>query len=486
MSKNIFYPAKSEPTGPLDWITFAMCIIVSVIQSISMIIYLIKRRSYTPLRTKNFTYLYLCHIFGLVMIWSTFISNTHISDWNTLKNDTNCVFWSFWLEYFIGFALFYLCLVQHVGGIAFIGAKDAMLYFVRILIFSFSIVPPLVMFSWITHTDGCSFSIEYNTCVTKIQWKIALVVWLSMCMILLHALIIILRKNELIKDENVSEYKALFHISIFILYVFIVNVPLNIFGMLAFEWGRSIYTINIVLLNIFIHTKLITYRLYKSLINDREYVVEIMNSSELINIDVNTIVDMEHNKDKMKDFLVWIVDNAHILSIPRVNTTGEIISAKNSNKNMMKNYELLTINESKPLNYVQAYNGVVDLLKKMDQRFLLLEYKEDPYAPFVSDIESMMTFYFNDNAYQQIILNDKTLIDDLRSAIKSSVKLTRILIVRLKFDIVKTMDNLWGQTYLKFDNIQMEKIKHAKQKTLEIKITTSNKIEEELESSKES
>jgi hypothetical protein len=376
-------------------------------------------------------------------------------------------------------------LVQHVGGIAFIGAKDAMLLFIRVLIFTFSIVPPLVMFSWITHTNGCSFSVEYNTCVTKIQWKVALVIWLLMCMLLLHALIVILRTNELIKDENVSEYKALFQISIVILVVFIVNVPLNIFGLLVYEWGRSIYTTNIVLLNIFIHSKLITYRLYKSLINDREYVVEIMNSSELMNIDVNTIIDMEHNKEKMRDFLIWVIDNAHTLAISRENTTNEIIAAKKINNGLLKNYELLTIHESTPMTYVQAYNSIVDLLKKMDARFDMLLYKEDPYAPFVSDLENMMIFYFNDNAYQQLVLNDKTLIDELRSAIKCSTKLTRILIVRLKFDIVKTMDNLWGQSYLKFDNIQMEKIKHAKQKTIEIKIEKSNK-NEEVESSKES
>jgi hypothetical protein len=210
-----------------------------------------------------------------------------------------------------------------------------------------------------------------------------------------------------------------------------------------------------------------------------------MNSSELMNIDVNTIIDMEHNKEKMRDFLIWVIDNAHTLAISRENTTNEIIAAKKINNGLLKNYELLTIHESTPMTYVQAYNSIVDLLKKMDARFDMLLYKEDPYAPFVSDLENMMIFYFNDNAYQQLVLNDKTLIDELRSAIKCSTKLTRILIVRLKFDIVKTMDNLWGQSYLKFDNIQMEKIKHAKQKTIEIKIEKSNK-NEEVESSKES
>lgn len=470
---HIFYNGKSDPTGIFDWLTFSLCVFVTIIQSISMLVYLIKRRHYTPLRTKNFTYLYLCHIFGLIMIFSTFISNNHITEWNVIKNDSNCVVWSFWLEYFFGFALFYFFLVQHIGGIAFLGSNDSIRYCMRLFIFMFSIVPPLIMFSWITHTNACFYSLEYNSCTTKLHWKFALLAWLFMCLILMCMLIFILYKNELIKDEKISEYKALIYISIVITIILFINAPLNIFGFLSFEWGRCIYTLNILFLHVFIHMKLISYRLYKSIRNDREYVSEIMNSSEVINIDVNTIVDLEHNDEKMQKFLTYIIENSDRLIVKNkypLSSSNSILSTFKKNTGESKSYEILSSNEHIPLNYVNAYNQLNRLIK------LIIEWKEqdlcDDVSSFKNLIEHFHSHYLKEQSIFAIAISDKRLVDSLIQALKNTSLLDISMLILLKKDIINTMDIYWGKDYLKFDNIQIDKYVYQKQK--------NNKSEEHI------
>jgi len=448
---------RSDPTGALDWVIFIWCLFVSIAQTISVIIYYVKRRNYAPLRTKNFQYLYFCYVFGLIMIWSTFVSNSHFDEWNRDFKGKSCVFWTWWMQYLFGFAFWYLFIVQHIIGIAFkhIDYKKRLL--IRFIIFLFTIACPLTICIAITNDgEAASYFDSYlNTCNSILVWKITLIVWIGLCIILIIALTFLLHRNTVSTLSN--EYQSLKWIIFVAFVIFIINIPINIFGILQFRWGRCIYTFGIAFLHFYIHFKLIGYRLVKALKNDEEYKHAILlDNTEVDQIDINTIVDLEQNKKLMEGFILYLKN---------LDTSTQFsVKNGNNNNNASKEYvELANVHRNqKALNYANAYEQIVRILDLQEEK-MKLELKKYNDDSSQYPLRSQINFALNDlyvrhiadNSVSHITITDEKLLGLLHNCLNVNPDHRTMLAV--KKDLLKTMDSLWGKTYLKFDSLQLDK-----------------------------
>lgn len=473
---------RVDPTGTLDYIVFFWCLLVTFAQTTSLIFYIWKRREYTPLRTKNYYYVYAAYIFGLVIIWATFIANDHMDKLNVIENHL-CLFWSWILQYSIGFSMWYLFLIQYIISIAFRDFKWTKRVPIRVAIILFCILPINILVIIIWATDGTKFNADQNTCVSDIVWKIYLIVWLVCCMLFMFAVAIYLYLH--FKPETFAEYNALKHILIIVFTIFLLDAIINIFGVVHYRFGRFVFTSSVAFLHGFIHFRFVSYRLYKAIINDKEYKIEILTSDEIVNIDIKTIKDLEKNDDLMDKFIKHLRDNKEVstkdieewelisyidivdekrkkrrsLKMESINLEDDDDDEVDENIEMqdIKSHTIVDI-DLIPKNYAILYERLVDL----DNLFEQLKDKKADHPRLNLNIKMKTADIVVQHLYEKSVLyvyieNNAVAIDYIENKENPQHK----QLINLKKEIVKMMDIVWGKDYLKFDKTQYD-IKYTK------------------------
>jgi hypothetical protein len=193
----------------------------------------------------------------------------------------------------------------------------------------------------------------------------------------------------------------------------------------------------------------------KALKNDEEYKHAILlDNTEVDQIDINTIVDLEQNKTLMEGFIKYLKNL----------DTSTQFAVKNNGKNVSKEYiELANVHRNqKALNYANAYEQIMKILDLQEEKMKLdlRKYNDDSSQyPLRSQINFALNDLFvrhiADNSVSHITITDEKLLGLLHNCLNANPDHRTMLAV--KNDLLKTMDSLWGKTYLKFDSLQLDK-----------------------------
>jgi hypothetical protein len=240
-----------QPTSILDYGVLSIIIATSGLFSIIILLLLI-RRKYGPLRAKNVPKLIFSLIFGTIHIWGTFVAHDHFKKTRELQMNS-CVLWNFWIQYFLGFNIWYVIFIMRQedyiwvfwGSTHNISKKQNM--YIQIAMCLLLITPLAIIFGMITVFNGIQWNASSDRCETVTEWKFIILGWIIFCVIFMIILNFI-NKYE-ITQRFYTEYTAINSIVKLSIAIILINGIITLFGLIPYVFGRAIATLLIVYLH---------------------------------------------------------------------------------------------------------------------------------------------------------------------------------------------------------------------------------------------
>jgi hypothetical protein len=252
---------------------------------------------------------------------------------------------------------------------------------------------------------------------------------------------LLLRRKH--KDTYVTEIRALYDIIIIFVVVFILNIPINIFGLLQYRPGRFIYTCDIAFVHFFFHFRLIGYRLIKAVTDDQDYRAMVLKSTEIDDLDITSIKSLDLTTDHIAGMLSYLIENS-----------GSITFITAAKMNMNDKILTKTFAQYSAANYANAYlelNNIIILFHNKDIDAIPGTTKNTFY--------NFVNIHIIENASQQVYLIDPALDVEIKNLCSKQKYPTLDLVQRVKNDISDTIDILWTKLYLKEYELTLSKNK---------------------------
>ena len=302
---------EPDPTADADWVTFYFVLFGCSYLIIGLSILWIKHRShYAPLKTLHPTKLTWLVLFGIVHIIGTFVANDHFAIFIPLLK-FNCELWTFWIQYLLGLNAWFIAFILRILECGYVFnnkfelirtnliAQNRINWGVKIGL----TLPVLVICIGISATHASQFSDHTEECTTGQMWSISLVFWLIYCILVLVVLTVYVKNG--FYSQYLNEVTPLIHIVILCIVIVIIDSYIHFAKLYILSVGRSVSTASIVFLHIFCFTRLVGFKLWKAMKNDKIY-IELFTTSVKIyeeNEDDQNRVILEDDQEVLRSFL---------------------------------------------------------------------------------------------------------------------------------------------------------------------------------------
>lgn len=235
-----------------DLIVLVCLCINTVLLSVIFIVILCKKQTVAPLRFKQPFYVYGLIVFGITTPWAIFVSNDHLDALDGLQA-YDCALWSYWLSHVFGINMWFVFMTMRLLDKLFIFHKplsswsSARKLITRATVFLTLTLPLVLLAANVSWAHWSQFDSDLRTCVSvHVETKLALVVWYCLCFVTFNVLFRYVESD--IHNAYFVDYMTLNDTSFVAQYVFVANILINLFGVVHQMYGRTLYTLNIVLL----------------------------------------------------------------------------------------------------------------------------------------------------------------------------------------------------------------------------------------------
>ena len=188
-------------TVVFDWLVLAYAGIVALLIAVTGLLYVRFRRN-SVMQARNVPMLFLMSTGAFFHIVAEMVGNRHVKEL-TLIEKSSCVLWGYWLPYVFGAGLFftglYLRLFTYTSAVSRnfteIGARRALR--LRIPIALLTLCPILALCVGMTFIgdNGAFVDGETGQCESHQVYKIAVGAWMSVCIVILVASVVIFRSG---------------------------------------------------------------------------------------------------------------------------------------------------------------------------------------------------------------------------------------------------------------------------------------------------
>lgn len=305
-SDNFIDTVPIQNTTGLDYFILVLCFLATAAFIYLNAVVFVKKTKYLPLNTKQYNTLVLMSIVGCIHIWASFVSNDHLKVFIPIKR-VNCALWSFWLPFFCGFSVWLSVLIIRSLKYAYIFHQSMSKIDKRdrgwitnasVL----AVIAPMFIICLGVTLDGAStYDEELLQCQTNTNWKIAIVIWLSLCIVLLSGLTLYISRG--IPHTYFMEYRPLRHILIVGIFILIINSVITFKGWLPYSAGRCMFTFNIIFLHMFSFLRIIGVRLYKAMRKDETYVKKFISSYRIHDLSITKLEELVQDDTLRSKFL---------------------------------------------------------------------------------------------------------------------------------------------------------------------------------------
>ena len=329
-----------QETTIFDYIAFTSVIFASVILTILPVAFYVKKE-YILLKTRNVPQLMLMCLFGIIHIWGAFIDHDHFETSRNIQK-SNCSFWGFWFQYFMGFNPWFVVLVLRHQSYLWVfsklwqGLKTYPEFFFSKIVAGIVFVLPLFgICVFVSVWDSERWDLELGRCVTDVEWKIVLLSWIVFCLSTIAFLNVWVKW---ILPSLYYEYEPMNSIVRLGIEVIVVNSLISMYGLSSYSIGRTIATMLIVFLHLYSMYALTFKELYFAITNNNQAVSQFLKSHKNLILVANEIGDILDDSRICEDFIDYCV-------------TKTSISTKGRDNNW------ITIS---PLNLVSCYKQMVN------------------------------------------------------------------------------------------------------------------------------
>lgn len=288
-----------DPTNWGDWLVLAFVVISICVISVLcvLVVYYGIIKPKQVLRIRDPWMIVVMCVGASIQIASAFVSNGHLMsyDWFRTLMNFHCPLFDYWLQYDIGFGLWYYAMQARMLAWLFIfGAKSkgidktykrrmakvAVAIFFQIWITSICLAVELGNASQVDETMGW--------CMSMWIYKANLIMWLVTCCVVMWGIMFTLRYRT---EKRVMAYSETFQ-SLLIWTIFFVPMMLvNVSGVLNYWWGRDIFTCGTAFMHLFALIRLTGYPISKILFMDYNDDFEFIQYFNEINEDNKITID---------------------------------------------------------------------------------------------------------------------------------------------------------------------------------------------------
>ena len=290
-----------EPVSWLDWVTLSYVCIVILLLSIGGAL-IFRNRNYAPLKERNVPGLITIAISGIIHTFATIIVNNHFP-WLSFLEHKNCVFWNYWLQYFVGLGVWFTAITLRLvtyGG-AFMGSvSDAGVRRIqkgKYILIPIIEGPLLIILIHFTRTQASYFDTSLDICTSNFAFKLALLLWVLFAAGTLIGILWVVHRA--VERDYLSEVYLLWQIILVGLFIVCVNANLILFGLMNYKIARFLVTSNVGTLHLFTLCRLALYRLYKCLRSDSSYLDKFDETQNNYLIPVENFADFEESGVKI-------------------------------------------------------------------------------------------------------------------------------------------------------------------------------------------
>lgn len=300
-----------EPTGPMDYATLGALCVVTVLEIVLCIYIRVRNGTYAPLRSNLNNLLYMMVACGLINSWGSFVAAKQLDAIEPIRTGS-CVTWHFWIEYFIGMNGVFVTLMLRVLLRAYsfhekikmmnIQAKKILRNWLVLVV----IAPLLIVCTYATVFESSYYDPQFETCVTVIYVKGLLMLWVFISGLGIFVSGTILENG--IKGDNLSERIQIKRCLVVAAVVGVACAVINTSGLMRYSIGRSLFTMLLLSVHLFMFTSLVGYKVYKALKNDDGYAFEFLNSKAVHDICFKSLYELKHTPYVFTDFLMYCQD----------------------------------------------------------------------------------------------------------------------------------------------------------------------------------
>ncbi len=301
-----------EPTGFLDWLSFGFALVFCCALGLSSTLLLFYRR-YVPLKAKNIGNLLIVIYAGIFHIIGTFIANEHLEFIKKI-NYTSCILGTVFVQYALGLGPWFAAIIYRCMSYGFIFKNEKtektendnfkrILYIDSLITITYCPILIICLISWLI--GGIQFNYTLQTCTTHESWKIVILVWISINILVLLTLIPIIKR--LVDNTFLNEGKSLLiiigsgFIALCICGYFVFTDSLN------YRVSRCIFLFVIILLHMIVFIQLIAPSIYRASVYDVNYLIRFGKSISPENdiAMIKSLNDIEQIDLMWADFLDW-------------------------------------------------------------------------------------------------------------------------------------------------------------------------------------
>ena len=322
-----------EPTSFLDIATLVIICQALLLMICMAICSKMRQRTFFPLRSVTGVELFVLIFFGAVDMFSTLIANEQISQFIQLRR-VDCALWSFWLQYPFGIAVLFVFVIRRMLHKTYNFHKSISLLPIhqkRLLhnwIVMLIMLPILVLCLCVTLSKASHFDENVDACVTNYREKMLLCLWAFSCASASIIMSIALQKG--IGKTFISEWRPIRRIVICVAIVLIINLIINIMGLIRYSAGRSIFTLSRVFLHLFCMSMLMGKNIWLSFKMNDEYTQNVLNSYMAYDISIWSIHELSKSPKLMDQFIRYCSQKitGYAESSDTVNDTPRQLNAK--------------------------------------------------------------------------------------------------------------------------------------------------------------
>lgn len=355
-------------------------------------------------------------ICGIINLWGNFVANEHLNFVIPLHR-YSCVLWSFWIIFislsgwftFMFMRLLYRSYQLHP---AFKNLSEEKKKIICNWVLLLIATPIFSICFYATYNNSSIFDPEKQSCTTESTAKIMVLTWLVTCGLALVVTSIVLERG--IRSMWLTEYKSHRKIIAVAIFITLVNICINIFGLQRYMIGRCIFTSLVALLHFYCIAKLLVYKIYKCINRDEDYSKRYAQSILAVDANMYSIKELSNSSAIMDEFMQYCINMGTRTIESRAPTKeGEI---------KLRNHKILS-----PTLMKQMYNEMT---------------------------KWKTTFYHNDTLRQVELIHIMRYMDPDQNYPEKKAKLPSGYIVSSDIfdevidDILEDYQQGWGQEYL--------------------------------------
>ena len=269
---NIDYSTDRRPdaTDVFDFVVFSM-VLLSLIWLAFVAFCIIIFRKKSVMRAQKPHFLLIMVAGAFIHVSSAFISDGHFISIPSVYDAMtfHCTIFDFWLQYGIGFNMFFFGLTARlltwflilnniiVSDNSKISQKRTIVRITTPAVFCTCIV---VLCFFVEIFRASQVQEEYGWCLSSIIFKIFLIILLLVCWGTILSILFILSKH---KEKRMISYYETRDAIIIWSFFFMLLMLVNMSGVLSFWWGRSITTLSIAFMYSFFFARLLGHPLLR-------------------------------------------------------------------------------------------------------------------------------------------------------------------------------------------------------------------------------